>query len=357
MLEEIYYKRKIGIPIITILLILTCTIVSVPTYFNNEIYEVFASHGKVLYWWQYFTGNFEHSITTKYFFWAHYLGNMFVIGLNGWLIERIIGSRRMLLVNLVALVISCIQFRIFFPDPTSTGAGTSGIAWSYLPISFYVFIQCIKEERRKITRCPFFYVLIFGFIFAWGFVTVMSSWEETNKSHLVATAFGVVMLIVMRQCIDKNLRHIAEGQLDKNGVVHKKDALTIIAASIVPVGMMVILSAYLLGGLDPFINPSYISEYESYQKLKQSDGIIELHFEEALSDDYSLRIDLEMENENEYEDEERVEGEIEYSGDRKTMYLILKNYELLKYAKGSIILDGMRLESGRKVKPIKFVIR
>lgn len=347
MLEEIYYKKKLGTPYITILLILTCTIVSIPTYFNNDLYEVFASHGKVIYWWQYFTGNFEHNITPKYFFWAHYLGNMFVIGLNGYLIERVVGSSKMLILTLVALAVACIDFRIFFSDPNCTGAGASGIAWAYLPISFYILMLCISKEKRKILKSPLMYVLVVGFIFAWGFVTIMSSWEETNQAHVIATVVGLVMLIIWRNGIKKRLNELFENESMKLEV-HKSDKLLVGIVGLVPIGMSLILGAYLLNFIDPFAHPVYISPCENYEILKANNGVIEVRFDSELEDGYSIWKNI--------EGEQGIECEVEYSEDRKSIYLCILNYEVFKEQKGSILMEEIKLKSGQRVKPINLII-
>lgn len=347
MLEDIYFRKRLGIPYIAILLIITCTIVSIPTYFNNELYEVFASHGKAIYWWQYFTGNFEHSIVPKHFFWAHYLGNMFLICLYGCFIERLIGTRRMFIFTVGALVVSCICSRIFVISPMDRGAGASGIAWAYLPMAFFILVQCIKMEKQKVFKSPLLYIMIGGFLFAWVFVTSVSSWEGTNRSHVIATIVGILIPVGWYKAIKETLAKLNNGH-EVMVERHKSDHVLIYLWGILPIGMMIILSAYSFNDLDPFVRPINISAYENYEALKVHDGIIHITFDEPVEEVYSICTYT--------QGDEAMQIETAYSKDRKTIDLSIINYERFKNEKGSISIDGISFKSGQKARLIKLVI-
>lgn len=363
MLNQIYYKKPLGIPYIMIMLILTCTIVSIPTFFDNDLYEVFASHGIPIYWWQYFTGNFEHSIEPKYFFWAHYLGNIFIIGLNGILIERLLGTRKIFMLTLMALLVACIQTRIFFAQPGDTGAGISGVAWAYLPVAFYIWIQCIKHDKRKILKDIIFYLITFSFFMGWIFITGVSPWNGTNRTHFIATIVGLLFLIVHKRMIKEQIEKLAIGEVPILINKTKQDKRLIILTSILPVAMLFILGAYELNLIDPFLQCAVVSKYnkddllknnthvyyQSYEDIKQQQGKIELVFDEPIREICSIGTSIES--------EEAIQVQVEYSKDRKHVYINILNDEILSGHKASILLDKIYSESGKKGRMIKLVIQ
>lgn len=60
MVSALLFNKKSGIPYISLLLALSCLLVSVPTYFYPELYDVFGGEKLIYYPWQIVTHNLQH---------------------------------------------------------------------------------------------------------------------------------------------------------------------------------------------------------------------------------------------------------------------------------------------------------
>ena len=118
-LIELYKNKKYGIPIVIMIFIITCAIVTIPTYFDNQLFYLFGSFFKPQFFWHYFSGIFEHTICNiitgefaPWFIWIHFGINLSVMLLFGLIIEKTIGSNKMLIITTTAMIISLLSFRI-----------------------------------------------------------------------------------------------------------------------------------------------------------------------------------------------------------------------------------------------------
>lgn len=347
MLKDIYYRKRLGIPWIAFLLIATCSIVSIPTYLNNELYQVFSASTRPIYFWQYFSGNFEHCITPKWFFWAHYLGNMSVIIIFGILIERLIGSKKMLILSIAAGVIQSVTFQLF-SQGYCTGAGVSGIVWSYAPVALYIIVQIYSYEKKQIFKDKFLLVLIIEFVFIWIFITAVSEWDGTNRSHLISTIVGIVFLMFCRKSIKESVEEIHMNNAITRTQKSCADRLAIILFSIFPLFMLIILGLYQGNKLDKlYVNVISISPYTTLEDMKANDNKIEITFEEPVIQVSSTSTDT--------PGEAIIHLDISYSEDRRTIILTF-DQTLLEEPKLKIVLREIEFADGRRAKPIELNI-
>ncbi len=370
MLEEIYYKRKLGMPYITLLIVITCSIVSIPTFFNHELYEVFASHGTVMFWWQYFSGNFEHCLGPmnglKEFFWAHYLGNMFMFIVNGVILERIIGNKKMFFLIGSALIVTCIEGRIFYGAPGDTGAGASGMAWAILPSAFCIWIQSIKVERKKSLKSPLFYIMGWSFIMGWIIITLGSSWEGTNRSHVIATIIGILGYILYKKDIKAGMRQISNKEETNSSIKRKGDKACVWVTCLLPICMISIMGAYYYGHvniyeegivlqakLDDVPSKGEKIYYQSYEDLEKNEGKVEIVFNQPIrGDEYSIWLDMYSE-----EGKSGIKPNITYSKDRRKVYISIEHYQEIKGGICRLVVDRLISESGKSVIPMRIIIK
>lgn len=344
MLKNIYCKKRLGIPWIAFLLFITCSIVSIPTYFNKELFQIFSASTQPIYFWQYFSGNFEHSISPIWFFWAHYLGNMSVIVLFGVFIERVIGSKKMFQLTLTAGIIHSISFQIF-SHGYCTGSGVSGVVWSYAPIALYIIVQIYSYKKKKIFTEPLIYLMIFEFIFIWIFITAASKWDGTNRSHLISSIVGIVFLLFNRKSIKKHINTIYSQTCNLPIGNTSGDRLAIGLFSILPVFMLIILALYQGGKLDKlYVDVVSISPCSTFNDIAANDNKIEITFEEPVEQVASTY--------TETQGEAVIIPNINYSEDRKTVILTFDQTQL-KESKIMIILREIIFNGGRRAKPIR----
>jgi len=345
MLKELFYKRKLGIPWIAIILILTCSIVSLATFLNRDLYRIFSFTTKPLYWWQYFTGVFEHSIYLPWFFWAHYLGNMSVILLFGVFVERVLGSKRMFLITLTSGVISCISFQLLNRGEYCTGSGVSGIAWAYAPIAFYILIQIYQYDKKKIRKEILFYIMVFEFFFIWFFITIVSTWKETNAYHVIATFVGLLFLFPCRKTIQKQLTNFFKNQSIVNIKRKPVDKFIICVYLIVPLCMLIIIGLYQTNRLERiYTEVVSITPCNSLEEINENNGKIEILFDAPVINVPYTRTTTPGEG--------IIQLEISYSNDRKTM-IVSFDQSVLEEPTGTITLKNITLENGRVVESVK----
>lgn len=91
MFFELYARQKREFPILSTAFIMSCLLVTVPSYLNPMWYEVFGGMRSFNSWWQLFTHNFEHGhpYPTGLPAPVHLLVNVTVIATCGVLSERI----------------------------------------------------------------------------------------------------------------------------------------------------------------------------------------------------------------------------------------------------------------------------
>ncbi len=62
MIKRLFKNSDYGFPLVSVILLVTCCIVTIPTAFQHELYYVFAMQSKPFFFWQAFSGIFEHSM-------------------------------------------------------------------------------------------------------------------------------------------------------------------------------------------------------------------------------------------------------------------------------------------------------
>lgn len=340
MISKLYKNPNYGFPLISFILLLTCTIVTIPTAFQNEIYYVFSLNSKPFYFWQVFSGIFEHSIFPNWFIWPHFLGNMSIVILFGILIERVLGSNKMLLLTSLGAVSYVLFFHIRFKGQIQTGSGASGIVYAFAPVALYIIWKFIKSTKYNYAKDILFYILGFEFIFIWGFITAVSSWNGTNIYHVIATMIGIFFLITFKKQISLNLDYILT--IDRS---EKKEPRNkwIYFTFLIPLSMIAILFLYTSNHLnDLFIEPISISSYDTIQDIINNNNEIEIIFEKPItkfSYVYTSGIDS---------------SKITYSEDGKILRCIFKNGLHHPY---EIHLCSAYDTDGRVVKDISIFIK
>ena len=287
MLFDLYYKKKLGIPWISILLILTCFIVWIASLIDNNLWSVFATHSHPIYSWQYFSGLFQHNLFPRWFYTIHFISNISVITLFGVMIERIIGTKKYLLLNILSGSIGLVFFYISHinQESNSTFNGISVIVWSYAPLVCLILIQLYKLNK-KIIKEKMFSLMVFELFFMWVFVTVMDllGSNTSNKYHLVATIVGIVFLIVYKNAIKLRISKISMSDICCQKCNFKTNGMTIGLVSLLPIGVFLVIGLYLTVGLDKmFVNVVSISPCSTIEEINNNGSKIEIEFDSAFS--------------------------------------------------------------------------
>lgn len=246
MIIDLLYRKKLGFPYVSLILIISCMIVSIPTYFKPTLYFVIGGSESTNYLWQnVFTSLFEHgnylveiglfqglSLT------KHLMTNILVIAIFGVISERILGTTKFLLLTVVAAFCSIIT-RFFLG---SFGNGISGIAWSYAVVVAFIFIQLYKTEGRKIWHDIMHYVCLFFFFMMWIVISIASEWT-TILIHFVASIIGLSFTIFWSKAIKIRLNDILVNNIEMS-LTNKK---MVILSLLVPLFLFVLLILAQIG--------------------------------------------------------------------------------------------------------------
>lgn len=243
MISDLLFRKKLGIPYISIIFIFCCLLVSIPTYFFPRLYFVFGSsfqgYNDTYIWQNAITSQFEHGsfyieskIAQGLPLLVHLFGNVIIIGVFGSLTERILGTRRFLQLTIIAALCNYI-IRVLID---SYGNGASGIAWAYGSIAFLILIRTSKLYGNRLLRDPMFYISDFLFVMMWIVITAGSEWT-TILFHLIATLVGIVFYIIYKIIIYERLNKIIINH-DSSVICNKR---IIIGCLLMPMFLMTLL--------------------------------------------------------------------------------------------------------------------
>lgn len=246
MISDLLFRKRLGVPYLSLILILSCLIVSIPTYFSPKLYFVFGGNSQPFYPWQnIISSQFEHGsffVETKIQqglpLLVHLLGNLLVIALFGCISERILGTKKFFILILVAATMNIfVRFII-----KSYGNGISGIAWSFAPVILLTIIIFFINHAKKLLHDFMLYISIFLFLMMWIIISVGSEWT-TNLFHLIATIVGVLFTFIWK---DEIVDRIQKSIINYDAVPLIKIRFVIVSLSL-PIFLFVVLLLSLTG--------------------------------------------------------------------------------------------------------------
>jgi len=300
MLGSLYLNKKNGFPYLSFILILSCLLVSIPTYFNNELYYVFGGSTEPSYIWQYLSFNLEHgsyiSETTGYglTLLVHLFSNLSIILLFGVITENTLGGKRFIVLSLSALVVHIISR---FLTHSFGGNGVSGIAYSYLSFFPYIVFLLFKKKRVKMIKSYsiyiisiiFFGICIFGIFFVGRF---------SGTYHLMAIITGGICTFFWRDYIIRRINYIfMDSDIDKKTPVSFKKVFFII-----PLLIICILIFFFTGNLTAHNSQMKILNIApkpgSITNINQNNRMITIMFSEPVGQILNQRFSSISDNNN-----------------------------------------------------------
>jgi len=196
---------------VTISFLILCVLVSVPSVFSTNYFEVFNSELPHEYWWQQITMPFQHGAKgAPLAILGHLALNMILLVACGVLAEKMLGSARML-----ALTIA--TWLVFYFTQKLSGIwinGSSGIIWAYTPFLLQVINWGKTDERFEhyAERSKRLLVVMWGIVTVlMGFLPLLFNPNHSlldtfffgNLFHFSATMTGFVFFLVWRNSLAK----------------------------------------------------------------------------------------------------------------------------------------------------------
>jgi hypothetical protein len=231
--------------------------------------------------------------------------------LFGVLIERLLGSNKMLLLTLLGAITNIIFFQIKHHGQYISGSGVSGIVYTYAPIALYILWKFIIGAKYNFKKDYLFYLLTFEFIFIWVFITAVSSWSGTNVYHVIATIVGLIFLKVCKRQINDEIDFV----LSERCIIQKSPKSKVCYLTVMlPLFMITILFLYHNGNLNEmFIEPIRISSHDTIQDIINNNNRIEITFDKPITN-FSSTSTSGFDT-----------SKIIYSEDGKTIYCVFEN--------------------------------
>lgn len=130
---------------LTLLLWSACLVVTVPTIFDRDFYQVFGGEGQMNFWWQPLTSTFQHGFL-EFNTARHLIGNSFLILIVGPLVERLFGAARMLLLVSVSIAL----YLVGRPLTGLQGNGSSIWFWGFSSIIFVADHHAQQLNLKKL---------------------------------------------------------------------------------------------------------------------------------------------------------------------------------------------------------------
>ncbi len=294
MLKKILLDRqkKSHKPIVSWVLIFCCLLISLPVFLFPVLREVFSTSGRTTYPWWFITAVFVHDNRVIPFN-MHIIGNITVIAFFGTIAERLLGSARILLITVTALLAQLSVSLIM----NNYGNGASGIAWAMAPLVLPVMLYDWKKKARKAFKDPFFLSALFLYFLIWVLITVISyHWglHNTNIWHLTATIVGLLFMLVWRKDIYSNLLVFKseKGKVDKSKLSIKLSQKAII---MLPILLLLILSGIVLNIIEIGSPAQIKSIYPTdlvVEEVNENDARIRINFDQPMSTSYSSKTKL-----------------------------------------------------------------
>lgn len=206
---DLLYRARLGVPWVTLLLVVTCFLVSTPLFVDPRRFYLtlgvdFCNERGVLHWWHAIVAPFVHGTGCPFPAFPplglHVAINVALFVLHGMLVERVLGSGRAAAVTFASLAVHIPLVQILV---AGRGHGASGITWSYLLFAIDWLAWIFQRRRWRILAEPLTDAVLLMALFAtaglvkhWHLWNVLVSipfylaWRRTFRENLAAIEHG-----------------------------------------------------------------------------------------------------------------------------------------------------------------------
>ena len=220
-IRNVYLNKKV--PVISITIALLCVIITLISQLVPSTYMVFTFSYPVKYLWQllsyiFLQGTPGELIPPDFPYSAmeltigHLAYNLMLIIPFGILVEKVIGSKRLLALFasswIVDVILNFIMGAIYTKEgDTFAVSGASGLAFSFMPVGVYIlFVMGKKFGFGKLFRQVSFYLLM-GIAIPTMVIALMPNIAgvagiPSMIIHLIAIVIGIVFAVIFRRKIE-----------------------------------------------------------------------------------------------------------------------------------------------------------
>ena len=222
-IRHIYFKEK-RIPIVSIIFVLLCLVITIISAIVPSTAESFMFRYPIRNPWQFVTYVFQHYMpqshippelgaTSLQYSIGHFVYNSLLVLPFGILIEKVIGSKKYLILNIVAWIldVSFIYIIAAFlapEDAVVAAHGASGLAFSFMPVGVYT----IFALGKKFGFLKLFKQVLFYFLMLMALLTLLIALSPSVAGateifsmllHLTAVLAGIAFAFIYHKTINK----------------------------------------------------------------------------------------------------------------------------------------------------------
>lgn len=211
MIKLIAFQLKKRVPIISVLLILSCLLSTIPQFFLPDLYSDITCQAATFKSYYLFTlSSFTH---TPNMLITHFIGNLLVFLCFGVLTEIIIGSKRFAFITVVTFFSTTIV-NYLHTTGKYVGHGASGIAWGY-HIFFMLILVVLYEHKKKVLFKDIYIILLIGLMLfdiigipIFEVVVLKRGFFDNfgQTLHLVSMFVVVPFIFIWRRDIERNVK-------------------------------------------------------------------------------------------------------------------------------------------------------
>lgn len=235
MIQSVIFQLKRRLPLVSIVLVASCMISTLPQFFLSDVYSQITGQLATYNTYYLFTLNaFTHSPGMLV---THLTGNLLVFIVFGVIVELVIGSRRFALITLTTFL-STTLIRYLYTEGVHIAHGASGIAWGYHSFYIFILILLFRYQGKKALKDIFLIFTIFLALFdVFGIPVVevvvqkRALFENFGQVlHLVSMIVVVPLIFLWRKDIEANTKQLISGEPVGHGNNYKNIATGFIIA-------------------------------------------------------------------------------------------------------------------------------
>jgi membrane associated rhomboid family serine protease len=213
---KILYNKNLPFPHISLSLILSSLIISVPILFDDVLYAFLGANVGLAFPWQYLTSVFAHGPELPTI--IHLLINLSIIVFCVAITEKLFGAWRVFLILVITIsVLTFIRFETY-----NFYNGISSFIFAFAPFTLVIWLKEFKNQRKQIwsdvySNLTLFVLFAVFILYPIYFSFLDSIFCERNILHLISTIIGVIFLVLWKKRIFEILTEI-----NKNAVLKGK---------------------------------------------------------------------------------------------------------------------------------------
>lgn len=210
MIQKLYRQQKkmsyVSYTISVLAIVITLWVVLKP-----ELYATLSLGYPGTQPWQYITGVFVHGTKDGGAGLAllHLLANLLLFLPYAVPVEKALGQKRFVLALALSLFVNDIVFLtlarhlVQTPEDTATGAGLSGIAFTFITLGTYLILQTVAQNPKKAFREPLTYLFLSGLIAQLFILLPQVAGIASFIVHLAGLTTGLLLLVPYRKALNR----------------------------------------------------------------------------------------------------------------------------------------------------------